>query len=97
MVGAFVLALACAALAFRTDLSAPCSHVLKPVMPSPQEEARAMYAVGIGVIVVLIRKYGSYPEGVTYAILLMNIAGLLFDRIPIHRIYGHAKAKREGK
>ena len=44
VVGAFVLALACAALAFRTDLSAPCSHVLKPVMPSPQEEARAMYA-----------------------------------------------------
>ena len=60
-------------------------------------EARALYAVGVGIIVVLIRKFGSYPEGVTYAILLMNIAGLLFDRIPIHRIYGHAKAKREGK
>ena len=60
-------------------------------------EARAMYAVGIGVIVVLIRKYGSYPEGVTYAILLMNIAAPLFDRIPVHRVYGHAKAKKEGK
>ena len=60
------------------------------------EEARALYAVGVGVIVVLIRKFGSYPEGVTYAILLMNIAGPLFDRIPLHRIYGHTKAKREG-
>ena len=60
-------------------------------------EARAMYAVGVGVITVLIRKYGSYPEGVTYAILLMNIAGPLFDRIPVHRIYGHTKAKKEGK
>ena len=42
-VGAFVLAVACAVLAACVDLSAPCSHVLKPVMPSPQEEARAMY------------------------------------------------------
>ena len=42
--GAFVLALACAALAFRVNLSTPCSHVLKPVMPTPQEEAKVMYA-----------------------------------------------------
>ena len=41
--GAFVLALACAALAFRADLSTPCNHVLKPVLPSPQEEAKVMY------------------------------------------------------
>ena len=59
--------------------------------------ARYIYAVGIGVIIVLIRKYGSYPEGVTYAILLMNIAAPLFDRIPVQRIYGHAKAKKEAK
>lgn len=60
-------------------------------------EARILYAIGIGVIVVLIRNYGSYPEGVTYAILLMNIAAPLFDRIPVQRIYGHTKAKKEGK
>lgn len=44
VVGAVVLAVACAALALRVDLSTPCSHVLKPVMPSPQEEAKVMYA-----------------------------------------------------
>ncbi|MBQ9300424.1 MAG: RnfABCDGE type electron transport complex subunit D [Clostridia bacterium] len=59
--------------------------------------ARILYSVGIGVIVVLIRKFGSYPEGVTYAILLMNIAAPLFDRIPAQRIYGHTKATKEGK
>jgi len=42
-VGAFIAAVAFAVLAFRMDLSRPCSHVLSPVMPSPQEEARAMY------------------------------------------------------
>ncbi|MDR2834890.1 MAG: RnfABCDGE type electron transport complex subunit D [Bacteroidales bacterium] len=31
-----------------------------------------IYGVGIGVITVLIRTYGSYPEGVSFAILMMN-------------------------
>ena len=43
-VGAFVLAVAAAILAGRTDLSARCNHVLSPVMPSPREEAKTMYA-----------------------------------------------------
>ena len=43
-VGAAVLALACAILAFTVDLGVPCSHVLSPAMPSPREEAKAMYA-----------------------------------------------------
>lgn len=43
-VGAFVLAVAAAILACRTDLSARCSHVLSPTMPSPREEAKTMYA-----------------------------------------------------
>ena len=42
-VGASVLAVACAILALRTGLSEPCSHVLRPVMPSVREEAEAMY------------------------------------------------------
>ena len=44
VVGAGVLALACAILAFTVDVSVPCSHVLSPAMPSPREEAKAMYA-----------------------------------------------------
>lgn len=34
---------------------------------------QAIFGVGIGLITVLIRKFGGYPEGVTYAILIMNI------------------------
>ena len=41
--GALVLAIACGVLAFRTDLSRPCNHVLSPVLPTPREEAKAMY------------------------------------------------------
>ena len=41
--GALVLAVACMALAVKTDLSRPCNHVLSPILPSPREEAKAMY------------------------------------------------------
>ena len=41
--GALVLAASCTVLAVRTDLTHPCSHVLSPILPSPREEAKAMY------------------------------------------------------
>ena len=44
-VGAFVLAVACACLACRVNLSEPCSHVLSPILPSVRDEADRMYEV----------------------------------------------------
>lgn len=43
LVGALVLALASLMLALRVDLSVPCNHVLRPILPSPRTEALAMY------------------------------------------------------
>lgn len=42
-VGAVVLLASCAALTLEVGLSAPCYHVLSPVLPSVKEEAAAMY------------------------------------------------------
>ena len=39
-----------------------------------------VYGVGIGLITVVIRLWGSYPEGVSFAILLMNAATPLIDK-----------------
>ena len=47
-----------------------------------------IFAVGIGVLVVLIRAYGGFPEGVMYAILLMNAATPLIDRYTQPRVFG---------
>ena len=59
--------------------------------------AQIVYAIGIGAIIVVIRNFGDYPEGVTYAILLMNIAAPLLDRVmPEGKVDGHAK-KKEAK
>lgn len=54
-------------------------------------KGQIIFAVGIGVIIVLIRKFGSYPEGVTYAILFMNIVAPLIDKYVAPRLYGEVK------
>ena len=41
---------------------------------------RILYAVGLGVITVLIRRFGSYPEGTSLAILIMNLFVPIMDK-----------------
>lgn len=41
---------------------------------------QAVYGVGCGCLTVLLRYFGSYPEGVAFAILIMNAASWLLDR-----------------
>ncbi len=47
-----------------------------------------LFGMAIGVLVVVIRLYGGLPEGVMYAILLMNAATPLINRVTQPRIYG---------
>jgi len=50
-----------------------------------------IYGVGCGILTVLFRYYGLYPEGVTYAILLMNGLVWIIDRHTAPRRYGIKK------
>ena len=61
--------------------------------------AQIVYAIGIGVIIVVIRNFGDYPEGVTYAILLMNIVTPYINRGIRQRPLGvkRPRRKKEGK
>jgi electron transport complex protein RnfD len=43
-------------------------------------KGQVIFAVGIGVITVLIRVFGAYPEGMSFAILIMNAFVPLLDR-----------------
>ncbi len=47
-----------------------------------------IFGIGIGFLVVLIRVFGGFPEGVMYAILLMNAATPLIDRYSQPRVFG---------
>jgi len=55
---------------------------------------RIIFAVGAGVLVMLIRRFGNMPEGVNYSILLMNAFTPLIDRYTRPRPYGLVKVKR---
>lgn len=48
-----------------------------------------IYGIGIGVIVMMIRYFGSYPEGMSFAILIMNCTVPLLDRFH-QKKYGRA-------
>ena len=49
-----------------------------------------VYGVGIGIVVMMIRYFGSYPEGMSFAILIMNCAVPLLNRWFHQRKYGRA-------
>lgn len=49
-----------------------------------------IYGVGIGVIVMMIRYFGSYPEGMSFAILIMNCAVPLLNNWFHQKKYGRA-------
>jgi electron transport complex protein RnfD len=53
-------------------------------------KGRLYMGIGCGFITLLIRLWGGYPEGVTYAILLMNLVTPLIDRFVVPRYYGYA-------
>ena len=55
-----------------------------------------VFAFGCGLITSLIRFFGNYPEGVSFAILLMNICTPLIDKAIKPRPFGAVKAKKEG-
>lgn len=57
-------------------------------------KGQAVYAVGCGLIVAVIRAFGNYPEGVTYGILVMNVATPLIDKFISNRVYGHRKEEK---
>lgn len=58
--------------------------VTTPVTP----RGKLIFGIGCGVITMLVRLYGVYPEGVTFAILLMNAVTPLIDNATLPRKFG---------
>ena len=62
-------------------------YVTSPVT----KRGQILYGIGCGVLTVLFRYYGLFPEGVTYAILLMNLCVWVIDRYTAPVRYGAPK------
>ena len=68
-------------------------YVTSPVTKLGQ----VIYGIGCGVLTVMIRYFGSYNEGVSYAILIMNLCVVLLDRIGRPTKFGARKKEVAGK
>ncbi|NLD98336.1 MAG: RnfABCDGE type electron transport complex subunit D [Fibrobacter sp.] len=61
--------------------------VTSPITP----KGKIFFAAGCGILTFLIRKFGGYPEGVSYSILIMNLFVPLIERYSRPKIYGEVK------
>jgi electron transport complex protein RnfD len=60
-----------------------------PVSASTTPRGRLYYGFGIGVLTYVIRTWGGYPDGVAFAVLLMNMAAPTIDYYTRPRVFGH--------
>ena len=56
-----------------------------------------IYAFGCGLLTAIFRKYGSMPEGVSFAILLMNVVTPLLDKYIRPHPFGYVKPVKPKK
>jgi len=62
-------------------------YASSPINPKGQ----IIFAVGCGILTVIIRKYSPLPEGVSYSILLMNVAAPLIEKYTSPKVFGGGK------
>ena len=99
--GLLVTALVCT-LATGGATASPIIHLLSgatmlgaffiatdPVTASTTNKGRLIYGAFIGAMVVIIRSWGGFPDGVAFAVLLANMSVPLIDYYTKPRAYGH--------
>ncbi len=67
-----------------------------PVSAATSPKGRMIYGLGIGLIIYCIRRWGSYADGVGFAVLLMNMAVPAVDYLTRPHIVGHIKRRKPG-
>ena len=60
-----------------------------PVSACTTPRGRLYYGLGIGLLTYIIRTWGGYPDGVAFAVLLMNMAAPTIDHYTRPRVFGH--------
>ena len=57
------------------------------------KSGQIIFAIGCGLLTFVIRRFGGYPEGTSFAILLMNLLTPLIDRYTIPKCFGEVIKK----
>ena len=62
-----------------------------PVTASTTLKGRLVFGAGVGLLTYIIRAWGGYPDGIAFAVLLMNMLVPLIDYYTQPKVYGTAK------
>ena len=62
-----------------------------PVSGSATPRGQLLFGIGVAVIMLSIRRWGAYPDGVAFAILVMNMFAPLLDQYTRPRVFGHTR------
>ncbi len=65
-------------------------YVTTPLLPG----GKIVFGIGCGLITMIIRLWGQYPEGVSFSILIMNCLTPLINSFFQNRMYGGAKNEK---
>ncbi|MEE4185459.1 MAG: RnfABCDGE type electron transport complex subunit D [Gammaproteobacteria bacterium] len=63
--------------------------VTDPVSGAASPAGRIVFGAGVGALTFALRKWGAYPDGLAFAVVLMNMCAPLIDRYTVPRVYGH--------
>ncbi|MBQ3427807.1 MAG: RnfABCDGE type electron transport complex subunit D [Clostridia bacterium] len=66
-------------------------YVTTPTTP----RGMIVFGIGCGVLTFVIRRFGGYPEGVSFSILLMNLAAPLIERYTVPKSFGNMGGARK--
>ena len=61
-----------------------------PVTGATTPKGKIIFGAGIGALVFIIRTWGGYPDGVAFAVLILNMCVPLIDAYTQPRVFGHA-------
>ncbi|MEY3839107.1 MAG: putative inner rane oxidoreductase [Pseudomonadota bacterium] len=63
--------------------------ITDPVSAPTTPKGKIYFGMGIALLVLIIRLFGGYPEGIAFAVLFLNICVPLIDSLTQPRIFGH--------
>ena len=65
-------------------------YVTTPTTP----KGHIIFGIGCGILTFLIRQFGGYPEGISFAILLMNVASPLIESYTVPKPFGYIRKEK---
>lgn len=69
--------------------------ITDPVSAATTPYGKLIFASGVACLTWIIRSFGAYPDGIAFAVLLMNIAVPLIDMATQPRVFGHKRDDRK--